>query len=268
MNIKKSSGEKKVLVLIVAYNAEKTITLLLDRFPKDALNRVDEIIVADDASSDPTAALAQAYKDKNNLKKLKVLKHEKNKGYGGNQKWGYNYAIKNNFDVVVMVHGDAQYPPEKILELINPILNDKADFMFGSRIAGDPLGGGMPLYKFIANRFLTTTENIVLGTRLSEFHSGFRAYNVHALNAIPFNKNSDGYHFDSEIIVQLAIAKKRIGEIVIPTYYGDEKCHVPGIRYGLSILGILAQYGMHQMNIRKYEKYNISKSQEKTIDLS
>ncbi|MEK6881985.1 MAG: glycosyltransferase family 2 protein, partial [Nanoarchaeota archaeon] len=211
--------------------------------------------------------LAQEYKAKYNLKKLKIIKHEQNKGYGGNQKWGYNYAIKNNFDVVVMVHGDAQYPPEQILELVDPILQDKADFVFGSRIAGDPLGGGMPLYKFIANKFLTAAENLILRTHLSEFHSGFRAYNVHALEEIPFNKNSDGYHFDSEIIIQLVIAKKRISEIIIPTFYGDEKCHVPGIRYGLSILKILGQYSLHKTNIRLYEKYDMGNTLTSKKDL-
>lgn len=249
--------EKKILVLIVTYNAEKTIGKLLDRFPKETINRVNEIIIADDASQDSTYDIANDYKKKNKISKIKIVKHDVNKGYGGNQKFGYNYAIKNKFDVVVMVHGDAQYPPEQILELIQPILNDKVDFVFGSRIAGDPLGGGMPLYKFVANKFLTTIENLILRTNLSEFHSGFRAYNVHALKEIPFNKNSDGYHFDSEIIIQLVIAKKRIGEIIIPTLYGDEKCNVPGIRYGLSILRILGQYSLHQLGFKNYDKYDI-----------
>ena len=199
--------------MVVAYNAEKTISKLFSRFDKKTFEHVDEILLADDASKDSTARVAGWYKKANNLNKLTIVHHEKNKGYGGNQKWGYNYAIKHNFDIVVMVHGDCQYPPEYILPLIKPLEEGRADFMFGSRMAGNPLKGGMPLYKFFGNKFLTGIENLVLGTHLSEFHSGFRAYNVHALKQIPFNKNSDDFHFDSDIIVQLALAKKKINEM-------------------------------------------------------
>jgi glycosyltransferase involved in cell wall biosynthesis len=244
----------------VAYNAEKTIVKLLDRFSDDLWNKADEVLIADDESHDLTETIALRYKEEYNRAKLKVIKHKKNKGYGGNQKWGYSYAIKNGYDIVIMVHGDAQYPPEYIIPLIKPIEDGQADFMFGSRMAGDPLGGGMPLYKFFANKFLTTTENLILGTRLSEFHSGFRAYNVHALKEIPFMHNTDGYHFDSEIIVQLVIARKNIGEITIPTYYGEEKCNVPGIKYGLSLLRLMSQYILHRNQIRYYPIFDLSKS--------
>jgi len=250
--------KKKILYFILAYNAEKSISKLLDRFDKVTLDHADEILLADDCSKDKTAKVAEWYKKAKNLKKLKIIYHEKNKGYGGNQKWGYNYAIKNNFDVVVMVHGDAQYPPEYILKLIKPIEEGKADFMFGSRIAGHPLKGGMPIYKFIGNKFLTSVENLVLGTKLSEFHSGFRAYNVHALKQIPFNRDSDDFHFDSEIIVQLAMAKKKIGEIVIPTCYGDEKCNVNSVQYGLNVLKVMSQYILHKLKLRKYSKFSIN----------
>jgi glycosyltransferase involved in cell wall biosynthesis len=249
--------KKRVLVLIVAYNAEKTISKLLDRFDKKTLNHADEILLADDASKDNTTKVAGWYKQANNLKKLTIVHHKINKGYGGNQKWGYNYAMKNNFDVVVMVHGDAQYPPEYILKLIKPIEEGRADFMFGSRMTGDPLKGGMPLYKFFGNKFLTFTENLILGTNLSEFHSGFRAYNVDALKQIPLDKCSDNFHFDSEIIVQLALAKKKIGEITIPTCYGDEKCNVNSIGYGMNILKILFQYLLNKFKIKKYDKFSI-----------
>src|SRR3989344_3903874 len=251
-------NKPKVLILVVAYNAENTIKKLLDRIPKETLEVTSEILIADDSSQDKTSELALEYKNQHKMNKIQVVRHEKNKGYGGNQKWGYNYAIKNNFDVVVMIHGDSQYPPEQINELIKPIEEGKADFMFGSRITGDPLGGGMPLYKFVANRFLTILENFVLRTKLTEFHSGFRAYNVHTLAELPLHEDYDGYHFDSEIIMQLAIAKKSIGEITIPTYYGDEKCHVPGVRYGLSILRLLSQYLLHKSYIKHYSKYEIN----------
>jgi len=248
---------KKFLIFIVAYNANKTIRPLLDRIPKQTLEVADEILIADDCSQDDTYELVLDYIKKYNMKKMKVVKHEKNKGYGGNQKWGYNYAIKNNFNIVVMVHGDAQYPPEYILDLISPIAKGKAGFMFGSRIAGNPLKGGMPLYKFFGNKFLTSVENLILGTKLSEFHSGFRAYSVDDLREIPFNKNSDDFHFDSEIIIQFVLAKKTIGEIVIPTKYGDEKCHVNSVKYGFNVLRVLGEYKLHKFKLKNYEKYNL-----------
>lgn len=256
-------NKKKILILIVAYNAEMTIRQLLDRIPKETLKKIDEIFVADDASKDKTSKVAMDYKNKYGIRKLKIIKHQKNKGYGGNQKWGYNYAIKNKFDVVVMVHGDAQYPPESILPLINPILYNKADFVFGSRIAGHPIKGGMPVYKFIGNKFLTTIENIILGTKLTEFHSGFRAYSIKALKEIPFNLNSDNFHFDSEIIIQLVIAKKRISEIIIPTFYGKEKCNVKVINYGINILKILFEYLLNKLHIKNYPKFEVISHKDK-----
>ncbi len=257
---------KKIMVLIVAYNAEKTIKSLLDRFPKEVISRVDEILLADDAplggtSRDNTLAVVEAYKKKNKLKKLTIIQHEKNKGYGGNQKWGYDYAIKKGYDIVVMVHGDAQYPPEYILPLVAKMEEEKADFAFGSRMSGDPLGGKMPLYKFFGNIFLTTVENIVLGTHLTEFHSGFRAYRLDALKQIPLALTSDNFHFDSDIIVQLVIAKKKISEITIPTFYGDEKCNVKVIQYGMNILKILGQYLLTKYNLKEYPKFSFKNDQ-------
>lgn len=255
---KAGKARKKVLVLIVAYNAEKTIIHLLERFTNKVLGEVDEILLADDASVDNTSFLAEQYKIMHKMKKLKIVKHSKNKGYGGNQKWGYNYAIENGFDVVVMVHGDAQYPPEYISSLIAPIIHGEKDFMFGSRMAGHPLRGRMPVYKFLGNIFLTTTENVFLGTHLSEFHSGFRAYSVDALRKIPFNLDSDGFHFDSEIIFQIVAGRGRIGEITIPTFYGDEKCNVKVISYGLNILKELLRYLLNRFRIRRYRKYSLA----------
>ena len=248
--------KKKFMVRIVAYNAEQTIQNLFIRFPKDVINEAAEIVLADDCSKDNTSKIAQEYKRKNKFKKLTIIRHEKNKGYGGNQKWGYNYAIKKGYDIVVMVHGDAQYPPEHILPLIQPIQDGKADFMFGSRMSGHPLKGGMPLYKFFGNIFLTGVENLVLRTHLTEFHSGFRAYSMKSLKDIPFNLDSDGFHFDSEIIIQLVIAKKKISEITIPTFYGNEKCNVKVIQYGLNILKELSRYLLNKYKIKKYSKYS------------
>jgi len=174
--------------------------------------------------------------------------------------------MKKGYDIVVMVHGDAQYPPEYIMPLIKPIEEGKAEFMFGSRMAGDPLGGRMPLYKFFGNIFLTTVENIVLRTKLTEFHSGFRAYSVKALQEVPMDLDSDGFHFDSEIIIQFVEARKKIGEITIPTFYGDEKCNVKVINYGLNILKELLRYLLTKFNVRRYRKYdmkNFKVSQQK-----
>lgn len=245
------------MVLVVAYNAENTIKSLLERIPSDVWKRAEEVVIADDASKDLTSVVANEYKLRNKIKNLSIIKHKKNKGYGGNQKWGYIYGIKKGYDIVVMIHGDAQYPPEYILKLIKPIEENNADFVFGSRMAGNPLKGNMPIYKFIGNIFLTTIENIVLKTRLTEFHSGFRAYSLKVLKEIPFNLNSNDFHFDSEIIVQLVINKSKIREITIPTFYGDEKCNVNVISYGLNILKILAQSIMHKYGIRKYSKFNV-----------
>ena len=245
------------MILVVAYNAEKTIKYLLDRMPSEVWRRSSEIVIADDASKDFTSVVANEYKLRNKKKNLTIIKHQNNKGYGGNQKWGYNYAMKKGYDIVVMIHGDAQYPPEYILKLIKPIEENNADFVFGSRMAGHPIKGGMPIYKFLGNVFLTTTENIVLGTRLTEFHSGFRAYSIPVLRKIPFNLDSDGFHFDSEIIMQFVRSKKRIKEIIIPTFYGDEKCNVKVISYGLNILRELLKYVLTKYKIKACPKYDL-----------
>lgn len=250
----------KFMVLVVAYNAQNTIINLLHRFPKEVWEKASEIVIADDASKDNTAHVAEDYKGAHNIKNLTIVKHKINKGYGGNQKWGYNYAIKKGYEAVVMVHGDAQYPPEKIIELVSLIFDEKKDFAFGSRMSGHPLKGGMPLYKFFGNIFLTTIENIALFTNLSEFHSGFRAYSTQALKDIPFNLNSDDFHFDSQIIIQMVAAKKKIGEMTIPTFYGDEKCNVRVISYGLNVLKEIAKFLLHKTGLRYCKNYEIKKN--------
>ncbi|MEK6894837.1 MAG: glycosyltransferase family 2 protein [Nanoarchaeota archaeon] len=248
---------KKLMILVVAYNAESTIKHLLERTPKEVWKRASEVVIADDASKDFTSVVANEYKLRNKKNNLTIIKHQNNKGYGGNQKWGYTYAMKKGYDIVVMIHGDAQYPPEYITKLIKPIEENNADFVFGSRMAGHPIKGGMPIYKFIGNVFLTTTENIILGTRLTEFHSGFRAYSIQTLKKIPLNLDSDGFHFDSEIIMQFVRSKKKIKEIVIPTFYGDEKCNVKVISYGLNILKELLKYILTKYKIKAYPKYDL-----------
>ncbi len=245
---------KKILILVLAYNAETTILEVLKRIPSSVYQESD-ILVADDASTDNTAEVAEKYKKENRINNMKIIHHSINKGYGGNQKWCYNHAIKEGYDIAVMLHGDIQYAPENIPDLIKPLKEGEADFIFGSRMTGHPLRGGMPIHKYLGNKFLTFVENIILGTKLSEFHSGFRAYSMHALNDIPFNLGADDFHFDSEIIIQLVIAKKRVKEITIETFYGQEICYVNVITYGLNILKILFQYVLTKRGLKKYNKF-------------
>lgn len=245
------------MVLVVAYNAEKTISSLLDRIPLEIWEKSKEIVVADDCSKDSTAKIAKDYSFLKKKKNITVIRHELNKGYGGNQKWGYNYAISKNYDIVVMLHGDAQYSPEEIPKLLEPLEKGKADMVFGSRIAGHPLKGGMPIYKFLGNKFLTTVQNIILQKKFSEYHSGFRIYSTLALQKIPLRKCSDDFHFDTEIMVQLLIAKQHIKELPIETHYGDEKCYVKVIPYGLNVLKTMGEYLLSKTHLRNVPKFNL-----------
>ncbi|MBN2420922.1 glycosyltransferase family 2 protein [Candidatus Woesearchaeota archaeon] len=253
--------KKKIAIFIPTYNAAKTLPLVIDRIPNSIKKEVEEIFVADDESKDNTYLVAIGYKKNKKLNNLKIFHHKKNKGYGGNQKWAYQYCINKGYDVVVMLHGDAQYAPEKIPDLIKPFYkNDKnIGMVFGSRMKGDPLKGGMPLYKFIGNKFLTLVENLVLGLNLSEYHSGYRAYDCKNLKKIPFHLCSDDFHFDSEIIVQLRLAGLKILETPIPTYYGEERCHVNVISYGMNVLRAMSEYLLHKSGIRRIKKYSIGK---------
>lgn len=247
----------KIAIFIPAYNAAKTLPIVIDRIPEDVKRNAAEIFVVDDASRDNTYLIGVGYQTINQLPNLKVYRNEKNKGYGGNQKYAYRYAIENGFDIVVMLHGDAQYAPEKISYLLEPFEKEEADMVFGSRMAGHPLKGGMPLHKYIGNKFLTTVANFILKTKLSEYHSGYRVYSCEALKKVPFEKCSDDFHFDTEIIIQFRIRGLRIAERPIPTYYGEERCYVNVITYGMNVLKSLLQYWLHAAGIRKYEKYSL-----------
>ena len=205
----------------MAYRAVSTLDKVLDLIPPQAMRMVDEIFILDDASDDNTYYAALGYNSLKKIKKLRIYKNPKNLGLGGNQKKAFNYAIKNGFDILALLHGDNQYDPRYLPALLKPLIEDKADFVFGSRMHGHPLKGGMPLYKFLGNKFLTFAENLLLGMNLSEYHSGYRLFNVHALEKIPFERNSDDFHFDTEIIIQFKIAGIKIAELPIPTYYGN-----------------------------------------------
>ena len=228
----------KVGVLVVAYNAETTLARVLDRIPPATKLQLAEVLVQDDHSVDDTHRVAQEYLEENSHLNLTVVRHPQNLGYGGNQKAGYTYAINHGWDVVVLLHGDGQYAPEIMSDIIAPIVEGNADAVFGSRMMerGQARKGGMPLYKFVGNRILTTFQNTMTGLQLSEWHSGYRAYRVSALADLPFVGNSDGFDFDTEIILQLAAAKKSIVEVPIPTYYGDEICYVDGMKYAKDVV--------------------------------
>lgn len=235
----KSPKQPRLLIFIVAYNAEKTIESVLTRIPESLLEYDTEVLIIDDASADRTFEKGRAAGTAGKLPfKLTVLFNPVNQGYGGNQKIGFHYAIKENFDIVALVHGDGQYAPECLPELIQPLLNGEADAVFGSRMMTrwGALKGGMPLYKYVGNKVLTAYQNLLLRSNLSEFHSGYRLYSVEALKKVPFHLNTNVFHFDTEIIIQFMFAGLRIKELPIPTYYGDEICHVNGLRYAWDVV--------------------------------
>jgi glycosyltransferase involved in cell wall biosynthesis len=227
----------KIGVLIVAYNAEDTLARVLDRIPQDFARQIDSILVCDDASTDNTHQVGLEYKSSSNLP-LTIVRHEINLGYGGNQKTGYQWALEKNLDAVILLHGDGQYAPEYLPQMVEPIISGRADVVFGSRMItqGGARKGGMPLYKYVGNKILTYLQNSLAKVSLSEWHSGYRAYSVSALRKVNFLKNSDYFDFDSQIILQMIGARQRITEIEIPTFYGDEISRVNGIKYGLKIL--------------------------------
>jgi glycosyltransferase involved in cell wall biosynthesis len=232
----------RLLVLIVAYQAETTIKQVLRRIPATLSDEFEvEILVIDDGSQDDTfAAGLDAGRAAALPFKLTVLYNPVNQGYGGNQKIGFHYAIENKFDYVALLHGDGQYAPERLPELVKLLHDAPVDVgaVFGSRMLKpqDARKGGMPLYKFVGNRILSAIQNRLLGTRMSEFHSGYRIYATRALRRIPFDRNTKDFHFDTEIIIQLTFARQRIIEHPIPTYYGDEICRVNGLKYAYNVL--------------------------------
>src|SRR5260370_2818432 len=202
----------RIGILVVAYNAASTLSLTLDRIPMDLRDRIAEVIILDDASHDDTSACGQSWAQRSDAPKTLVLRHSKTLGYGGNQKAAYALAIERKLDIVVLLHGDGQYAPEVMAEMVAPLERGECDAVFGSRMMerGAARRGGMPLYKRVGNRILTRVENRVLGTSLTEFHSGYRAYSVEALSQLPFQHNHDGFDFDTQIIAQLLHAGKRI----------------------------------------------------------
>lgn len=253
--------QKRIGIFVIAYNAVNKLDWTLDRIPKEVWNKVEEVFLFDDCSTDNTYYAAIGYKQTKQLDKLTVHRNPQNLRYGGNQKAGYQYAIARGLDIVVMLHADGQYAPEVLNELLEPLETEQADMVFGSRMAagGDPLAGGMPLYKFVGNKILTFLENRIVGMNLSEFHSGYRLYSCEALKRIPFLLNSNEWHFDTDILIQFKEAGLRIAERPIPTYYGDEICYVNGIGYAFNCIKSAMKYRFHKAGMLHEPKYDISK---------
>lgn len=254
-----TDSAKRVLILIVAYNAEKTIRDVLGRIPIRALPLETEVLLIDDSSSDKTFDTACSNRDLLGEIKITVLSNAESKGYGGNQKIGYQYAIEKGFDVIALLHGDGQYAPEKLPDLLKSVISGEADACLGSRIMerGAALKDGMPVYKYVGNRVLTTVQNRLLGMNLTEFHSGYRVYSVSALKQLPFEYNTDDFHFDTEIIIQFAMKGFRIKEVPIPTYYGDEIRYVNGLAYAWNVVKTTLASRIHRMGILFCRKYDI-----------
>jgi len=252
--------KKRVGIFLIAYNAVNKLDWTLDRIPQEVWDKVEEVFLFDDCSTDNTYYAAIGYKQVQQLQKFTVHRNTKNLRYGGNQKAGYQYAIGRDLDIVVMLHADGQYAPEVLPQLLEPLEKDQADMVFGSRMAagGDPLAGGMPYYKFVGNKILTWLENRIVGMNLSEFHSGYRLYSCEALKKIPFMLNSNEWHFDTDILIQFQEAGLRIVERPIPTYYGDEICYVNGMAYAFNCVKTALRYRLHKARLVYEPKYDVS----------
>lgn len=238
-------NQVKVAIVIPAYNVAKVLKKTVDSLPS---NCADSIILVNDGSQDKTESIAFALN-------LFVVSHDRNRGYGGAQKTGYQEALKQNANIVVMVHGDNQYDPSVALEFIKKIRDEDYDVVTGTRfVLGDVLKNGMPIWKFVPNRLLTWLENFVFNTRISDYHNGYRAYSGRFLKSVPLDLLSEKYDFDTDIMIQAAIRKVKIAEIPHRTRYCDENSQMSfskGVHYGLSILATIVKYLLHQMGIKR-----------------
>src|SRR5262249_18966372 len=260
----------RLLIFIVSYNAERHIEGLLDDIPPSYRNSENtEILLIDDASEDRTIEVAHSYIARAGLKNVRVLKNVVNQGYGGNQKVGYTYAIREGFDVVVMLHGDNQYTPKALPELLSPFqMNPDVGCVLGVRFGQrySPLRGGMPVYKYIGNRILTSLQNRLAGIRLSEWHTGYRAYSTRALSNIGFALNTNDFHFDTEILLQLISTGAKLVEINIPTHYGDEICRVNGLRYAKNVAKTTFKFMLQRYHLFYDVRYHPEIVFHKAID--
>jgi glycosyltransferase involved in cell wall biosynthesis len=237
---------KRLVVVMPAYNAEKTLQRTYEDLPHEY---VDHVILVDDASRDATAALARDLG-------ITTIVHTENRGYGGNQKTCYREALRLGGDVVVMIHPDYQYSPRLVTAMASMVVSGHYDVVLGSRILGrGALEGGMPLYKYIANRFLTLIENMALGIKLSEYHTGFRAFSREVLERLPLRRNSDDFVFDNQMLAQAACFGFRIGEISCPTKYFEDASSINfrrSVRYGFGVLWTAVRYFLHKKGVRRF----------------
>jgi glycosyltransferase involved in cell wall biosynthesis len=245
MNIEKDQKNSSTVVVVMpAYNAEKTLHRCFSEIPTDSYNH---IILVDDGSIDNTVQVAK------NLN-ITVFQHNQNYGYGANQKTCYCEALKHDYSIIVMLHPDYQYDPKLLPSLISPIINGKADVVFGSRLLGaNPVGQGMPRWKYLGNKILNFFENKVFNLNLSEYHTGYRAYSRYALSSVNYLMNSDGFDFDQEIIAQFVSCGFTIGEVPVPTKYFPEASSINRIKsifYGIKIFVILLKYLLHKYGIK------------------
>ncbi len=243
-------NNKKVIAVLPAYNAAATLEKTYNEIP---FNLVDEVILCDDASTDNTAELAKSIGIQH------VIKHDKNKGYGGNQKSLYNKALELGGDIVIMLHPDYQYTPKLIPSMVNIIGDDLYPVVLGSRILGKgALKGGMPIYKYIANRFLTLFQNILINYKLSEYHTGYRAFSKEVLEGINYNANSDDFVFDNQMLSQIVYSGFDIGEVTCPTKYFDEASSINlsrSIKYGIGVLGVSVLHRLNKLKLIKSKIY-------------
>lgn len=253
--------KRRLLIFIVAYNAQTTIKSVLSRIPRSLSDNYDvEVLIIDDSSTDDTFHEGRRAEASLGLPfSITILKNPVNQGYGGNQKIGYHYAKQFQFDYVALIHGDGQYAPEALPNLMQSFASEQADAVFGSRMLtrGAALHGGMPLYKYIGNKILTRFENALLQTHFSEFHSGYRIYRIAALEQVPFNLNTNDFHFDTEIIIQFVARGLKIVEQSIPTYYGDEICRVNGMKYAKDVALAVLRYRAQQFGILYDRRFDL-----------
>jgi glycosyltransferase involved in cell wall biosynthesis len=241
---------KKVVVVLPAFNAEKTLQSTYDEIPKDI---VDEIILVDDASRDRTFELAERIGIRH------AIRHERNRGYGGNQKTCYKKALELGADIIILLHPDYQYTPKLIVAMASIIASGLYPVVLGSRILGNGARtGGMPLYKYISNRVLTLVQNILMGQKLSEYHTGYRAFSREVLERINFVDNSDDFVFDNQILAQICFAGLQIAEVTCPTKYFHEASSINfmrSVKYGFGVLGVALGYRMQKWGMARLGMY-------------
>lgn len=256
------SSTQKVVVIMPAYNAAKTLRMTYTELPHD---RVDLVLLVDDGSSDATVEIARQLN-------LELFIHNRNYGYGANQKTCYTEALKADADIVVMVHPDYQYDPTCLPQIIEPIERGEADVVLGSRLmSASPVTQGMPWWKYVGNRLLTKVENAAFGLHLSEYHTGYRAFSREVLETINFQMNADGFIFDQEVIAQIVDARFRVAEVSVPTRYFPEASSASFIdssRYGLGILWLVVRYGLHRSRLLRQNKFQSLKRRYSKVERS